>query len=170
MEKTLDETLSRHGIRLLEGESISSALDLKSGSTGQFTEGLILTNRRVIHISRKSSGTAIAATLEDISSIAVNHEPKQRWLIAVGAGLALGAIVVVLLDLPIFQEVPLLGALGPGTVLALIAAALLTWGLSTGGTQIEVPLGNRNINADLKSGALKDAEDFVADFFEAKAR
>ena len=43
------------------------------------------------------------------------------------------------------------------------------WGLTTGSTEIEVQLGNREIYADLGSDALEDAEDFVADFFEAKS-
>lgn len=173
MERALDTTLSRHGIRLLEDESISSALDLKSGSTGRFTSGLILTNRRVIHISRRSRRSAITATLEDIPSIAVKHEPKQHWLIAVGAALALGGLVIAALAGSLASytvAAPDNLSLFIGLPVALFGAILAVWGLSTGSTQIEMQLGNREISAELKSSALEDAEDFVANFFQAKAR
>ena len=158
MDRAIDGILSSHGIRLLERESVLSTLDLKSGSTGRFAEGLILTNRRVFHISRGSSRSGITAALEDIPSIAVDHEPKQHWLIAVGAALALGGLVIN----------PF--ALLPGVPIFLIGAVLLGGGLPTGSNQIEVQLGNREVYADLKRRALDDAEDFAGNFFQAKAR
>ena len=174
MEKVLDNTLSRHGIRLLQGESISSALDLRSGSTGRFREGLILTDRRVIHISRGSSRSAIAAVLEDIPSMAINHKPMDSGVIFFGIAVTLLGVLAVafwgqIASFADVADVPDNLGLFIGAPVALIGVILSVWGLSTGSTQIEVQLGNREIYADLKDSALEDAVDFVADFFEAKS-
>lgn len=172
MENVLDDTLSRHGIRLLQGESGTSALDLRSGSTGSFREGLILTNRRVIHISRGSSRSAVAAALEDVPSMAINHKPMESGVIFFGILITLmGALAVAFWgQLASFADVPNddLGFFIGGPV-ALFGAIIAVWGLTTGSTEIEVQLGNREIYADLKDSALEDAEDFMADFFEAKS-
>ena len=175
MEKVLDTTLSRHGIRLLEGESISSALDLRSGSTGRFREGLILTNRRVIHVSRRSSRSAIAAVLEDIPSMAINHKPLDSAVIFFGIAVTILGVLAVAFSglLTSFADIPDVPdnlGLFLGVPVALFGVILSVWGLSTGSTQIVLQLGNREIYADLKSSALEDAEGFVADFFEAKSR
>ena len=174
MEKVLDTTLSRHGIRLLEGESISSALDLRSGSAGRFREGLILTNRRVIHISRRSSRNAIAAVLEDIPSMAINHKPIESGVIFFGVVVTILGVLAIALSgqLASFADVPEVPenlGLFIGAPVALFGVILFLWGLTTGSTQIEVQLGNREIFANLKSSALENAEGFVADFFEAKS-
>ena len=177
MEKVLDSTLSRHGIRLLKGESISSALDLRSGSAGHFTQGLILTNRRVIHVSRRSRRSAITAVLEDIPSMAINHKPMDSAVIFFGIAVTIQGVLAVAFsgqltsfaDVPDVPDVPDNLGLFIGAPVALFGVILSVWGLSTGSTQIVLQLGNREIYADLKSSALEDAEGFVADFFEAKS-
>ena len=174
MEKVLASTLSRHGIRLLKGESISSALDLRSGSAGHFTQGLILTNRRVIHVSRRSRRSAITAVLEDIPSMAINHKPMDSAVIFFGIAVTILGVLAVAFSgqLTSFADVPDVPdnlGLFIGAPVALFGVILSVWGLSTGSTQIVLQLGNREIYADLKSSALEDAEGFVADFFEAKS-
>ena len=105
--------------------------------------------------------------------MAINHTPQESWVIFIGILITLMGVLAVAFwgQLASFADVPDDPSLGLfiGVPVALFGVILSVWGLTTGSTEIEVQLGNREIYADLKDSALEDAEDFMADFFEAKS-
>ncbi len=162
----MDTRLGRHGIRLLDGETLHAILDLKRGTGAEarnFRHGFVLTSERLIYLSRGGSNVrgALAAGLHDVLSIEIEHHRKQWEWVVLGALVLVGGLAMTAVG----EFFVVYGGLA-----AAFGALIGLWALFTGHTIVQAQMGRKEISANLRSRALGDAEEFIASVFEVKRR
>ncbi len=164
----MDETLRRYGIRLLEGEQIQRVLDRKRGLVEQRLRnptGFVITTHRLIHLSREGGRRrAYSAMIRDVSHLDIEHQGRSLGFLVMTVIAVLGApAAYVGLE---GNDVATYAAAGA----AVVGLIFLVLFLGSGRTSILTHIGARPVHVPIAKPAIGDAEQFAADFFEAKSR
>ncbi len=167
--------LSRFGIEMTEGEQVLRGFDPLweyVADTSGFSEGLLLTNQRLLQINEHpASRTSRSSLLTDVSSVQLDFQPRPLWLLLLG-------IITVVVGIIAFggKDVPI-GELADDilSIQNILAFTLIGTGLAAvvyyfrqGRTTLEFVIGDLHMRVFVPADRLEQASEFVRAYYSAR--